>query len=114
MEKLPSGGNIHTKEPARKGILKQDKLNPGDLVFSHPYVCSTPGKHSNEKGQLCSTKGYKGDTVFCDAGTGYIIIYHQQTFRLAETLQSMLSFERETQELGIQVKGYHTDNGIYN
>ena len=114
MKKLPTTGNIHTKDPARKGIVKQDMLNPGDLVLSDQYACSTRGKHFNEKGQLCSTKGYKGGTVFCNTGTGYMTIHHQQMFTLTETLQSMLSFEREAQELGIQVKGYHTDNGVYN
>ena len=26
----------------------------------------------------------------------------------------MLGFEREAQDLGIEIKGYHTDNGVYN
>ena len=95
MEKLPTSGNLNTKKPGTQGVLKHDKLNPGDLVFSDQYVSSLPGKHFNNKGQLCSTKGYKGGTIFCDAGSGYMQIHHQQTFTSAETLQSMLGFERE-------------------
>ena len=113
MQRRPIEGNIRSQRPDRQGILKKDKLIPGSLIFSDQYVSSVPGKHFNGKGQLCSTKGFNGGTIFCDAASGFLSIHHQQTFTSHETLQSMLSFEREAAEVGVDIKGYNTDNGVY-
>ena len=113
MEKQPVKGNVRTQNPHRKGCLKREKLIPGALIFSDQFVSSVPGKYFNGKGQLCTTKGFHGGTIFYDASSAYISIHHQQTFTSHETLQSMLTFEREAAELGIEIQGYNTDNGVY-
>ena len=57
--------------------------------------------------------GFKGGTIFCAAASNYISIFHQQSFTGHETIQSMLTFERESTEVGNKILGYNTDNGIY-
>ena len=113
MERQPIKGNIHTNDPKHKGCLKSDKLIPGKLIFSDQYVSNLSGKHFNGKGQLSAIKGFKGGTVFCDAASSYISIYHQQSFTAHETIESLLAFERESAEVGNTILGYNTDNGVY-
>ena len=60
-----------------------------------------------------STISFQGGTIFCDAASGYLSIYHQQSFTAHETTQSLLGFEREGAEVGINIQGYQTDNGVY-
>ena len=64
-------------------------------------------------GQQQSSLSYKGGTIFCDAATGYIFLKHQVSFTGMETAQSMMALQREAEQLGITIKGYNTDNGVY-
>ena len=41
-------------------------------------------------------------------------IKHQLAINVTETVKAKLTFERETQSQGVVIKGYHTDNGIFN
>ena len=113
MERVPIKGNVHTKSPSQQGKLKREQLTPGQRIFSDQYVSSLPGKNFNGRGHLHSTRGFKGGTVFCDAASSYISIYHQQSFTGHETIESMIAFERESTEVGINIQGYNTDNGVY-
>ena len=111
MQRRPIKGNTHTQR--QKGSLKREQLIPGQRMFSDQLVCSTPGRHCNGRGQPLSTLPHRGGTVFCDAASGYISLHHQVSFTAHETQQSMLSFERESAAVGVEVKGYNTDNGVY-
>ena len=113
MEKLPIKGNIHTKVPHHQGSLKREQLIPGQRIFSDQYVSSLTGKNFTGKGHLNCTRGFKGGTIFCDAASSYISIHHQQSFTGHETIQSMLTFERESADIGNTIQGYNTDNGVY-
>ena len=41
-------------------------------------------------------------------------IKHQVAINANETVKAKLTFEREAQSQGLVIKGYHTDNGIFN
>ena len=41
-------------------------------------------------------------------------IKHQVDIKATETVKAKLTFDREAQRQGVVVKGYHTDNRIYN
>ena len=56
---------------------------------------------------------YKGGKLYCDASSVYIFISHQVTLNSQETISSTLKFEREDLGVGVQVKKYQTENGIY-
>jgi hypothetical protein len=44
---------------------------------------------------------------------GMIYTYHQVTFSAEETVQAKLTYERELEQCGHNVKHYHADNGIF-
>ena len=43
-----------------------------------------------------------------------MIIKHQVDINATETVKAKLTFDREAQSQGVVIKGYHTDNGIFN
>ena len=43
-----------------------------------------------------------------------MIINHQVDMNAAKTFKAKLTFERKAQSRGVVIKGYHTDNGIFN
>ena len=57
---------------------------------------------------------FSGGCVFIDYAIGYVIIKHQVAINATETVKAKLTFEREAQSQGVEIKGYHTDNGIFN
>ena len=46
--------------------------------------------------------------------SGYMSIYHQVDIKATETVKEKLTFDREAQSQGVDIKVYHTDNGIFN
>ena len=57
---------------------------------------------------------FSGGCVFIDHASGYVSIKHQVAINDTEIVKEKLSFEREAQSQGVMIKGYHTDNGIFN
>ena len=41
-------------------------------------------------------------------------IKHQVDINATETVKAKLNFEGESHRQGVVIKGYHTDNGIFN
>ena len=113
MQRRPIPGNTHTQTDKNRGVLKRNNLAPGDRIFSDQFVSSVPGKNFNGRGQQSANHSYKGGTIFGDAATGYLSIKHQLGFTASETITSLLAFERESTEVGVHIKGYNTDNGVY-
>ena len=57
---------------------------------------------------------FSGGCVFIDHVSGYVSIKQQVAINATETVKEKLTFEREAQSQGVVIKGYHTDNGIFN
>ena len=95
------------------GILKRDKLTPGELIFSDQYESPLLGRQFSARGNDVSSQKYRGGTIFCDAASGKLTVIHQVGLTATETVQAKLRFEREAAGVGVQVKSYCTDNGIY-
>ena len=57
---------------------------------------------------------FSGGYVFIDHASGYVRIKHQVAINATENVKEKLTFEREAQSQGVVIKGYHTDNGIFN
>ena len=102
-----------TLKRKNEGVLSKEKLNPGDLVFSDQFVSSLSGKYHNARGQTNSHYEYRGGTIFYDAASHYLHVNNQVGFTAHETITSKLKFEREANSIGVQVKQYQTDNGVY-
>ena len=57
---------------------------------------------------------FSGGCVFIDHVSGYVRIKHQVNINVTETIKAKLTFERETKSQGVEINGYHADNGIFN
>ena len=57
---------------------------------------------------------FSGGCVFIDHVSGYVSIKHQVAINATETVKEKLKFEREAQSQGVVIKGYHTENEIFN
>ena len=110
-ERTPKAGTTVKRD--REVILKADKLEPGDLVFSDQFVSSLPGKVFGKRGASISSNSYSGGTLFCDAASKKIFVNCQVSLGAYETIESKLMFERDAQTSGVTVKAYCTDNGVY-
>ena len=110
-QRRPVSVKKHTQ--TQKGILKHEKLYPGQKVFSDQYVSSAPGRNFTGRGFTQSQLSFKGGTVFVDAATSFISVHHQVGFTANETIRSKLAFEREASTVGNTIQSYTTDNGVY-
>ena len=57
---------------------------------------------------------FSGRCAFIDHTSGYVSIKHQVDINTTGTFKEKLTFEREAQSQGVVMKGYCTDNGIFN
>ena len=87
-ERTPKGGS--TIKKSQEGILKRDKLRPGELVFLDQFESRLPGRVFNNRGGQVHSQRYKGGSLFCDAATGRVKVYFQSSFTAEETLQTKL------------------------
>ena len=111
-ERSSKGGS--TVSTQRSGILKQDELKPGDLVFSDQYESPLLGRHFSAKGNDLSCEKYRGGTIFCDAASGRLSVHHQVGLTGIETVASKLAFENDALGVGVTVLKYSSDMGVYN
>ena len=88
-------------------------LEPGDMVFSDQFESRLEGRVFTYKGASPKAEKYKGGTIFCDAASSYISVHNQTSFTAEETVLSKLKFEREEMGVGVDIKRYCTDNGVY-
>jgi hypothetical protein len=110
-ERTPKAG---TKSVTKQdGFLKMDKLEPGDLVFSDQYESRLEGRQFTSRGHSLSSQKFRGGTLFCDAASGKISVIHQVGLTGTETVQAKLQFEKEAASVGVGVRDYCTDNGVY-
>jgi hypothetical protein len=111
-ERRPKAGSTVTAKD--KGILKQEKLEPGDLVFTDQYESRVPGRVFGNRGSKITSQTYCGGMIFCNAATDKIWISHQVSLNAAETITSKMKIEQEAAALGYTIKAYRMDNdGIY-
>ena len=57
---------------------------------------------------------YSGGFIFSDHSNIHIYVFHQVSFYTVETIIARIVFERDPHKYGIEVKTYHTYNGIFN
>ena len=94
--------------------LKKDHLLPGQMVSADHYISRAPGRLYHTKGKSDQSDMFSGGCVFIDHASGYVIIKHQVAINATETVKEKLTLEREAQSQEVAIKGYHTDNGIFN
>ena len=93
--------------------LKQDHLNPGDCVSCDHYISPIPGRAIAVSGHSSSAHGYNCGTIYVDHATGFVFVRHQTSTSAQETIRSKMLLEREARDVGVSIKKYHSDNGVF-
>ena len=57
---------------------------------------------------------FSGGCVIIDNASGYVRIKHQVAINATEKFKAKINFDREAQSQVVVIKGYHTDNGVFN
>ena len=78
------------------------------------YISRAPGRLYHTKGKSDQYDILSGGCVFIDHPIGYVSINHQVAINDTETVKEKITFDREAQSQGVVIKGYPTDNGIFN
>ena len=110
----PNKINTVKKNPMKEQDLKKEHLLPGKMVYADHYISRAPGRLYHTKGKSDQSDICSGGCVFIDYASGYVSIKHQVAINTTETVKAKLTFEREAQSQGVAIKGYHTDNVIFN
>lgn len=90
--------------------LRQDKLEPGQMVSIDQYYSALPGRLPHTKGKEPKQTKYNGGTIFVDHATSHIFLRHQVSLNVPETLRTKRAFERFAAECGVSIKAYRADN----
>ena len=84
------------------------------MVSTDHYILRALGRLYHIKGKSDQSEIFSGGCVFIDHASGYVRIKYQVAINATETVKKKLTFEREAQSQGVVIKGYQTDNVIFN
>ena len=87
---------------------------PRQMMSADHYISRAPGRLYHTKGKSGQSDIFSVGCVFIDHASGYVSIKHQVAINANETVKARLTLEREAQIQGVVIKGYHTDDGIFN
>ena len=85
---------------------------PGDVVFIDQLTVSTPGLIGQISGFLTQSR-YHHATLFLDHFSDCPFIVLQKGLTGEETVRAKVCYEGHARRHGVNVKHYHTDNGIF-
>ena len=93
-------------------IRSESKTAAGDNTSLDTLTSSTPGIIPQISGFLTSDCPWAA-TVFVDNAISYMYTYLQRGQTLVKYIEVKAAYERMAANLGIRVKKFHTDNGIF-
>ena len=104
-ELLPVSSKTHA--------LKWDQLYPGQRVSMDNFTVTECDCLYSSMGKTASDLMYAGSCIFVDHGTGDVHVEDLLNFTTMETLQAKARYEKRMADMGITVKAYQADNGIF-
>ena len=99
-------------KPSLQSARPTHTLKPGEVVSVDQLVSPTVGFIAQLTGIL-TTQRYRYATIYVDQATRYGYVFLQKTATVEETLKGKNAFEQHASSMGISIKGYHADNGIF-
>ena len=99
-------------KPRTQSPRKTSELQPGQVISVDQMVSPTVGFIAQMTGILTKQR-YKYATIYVDQATRYGYVYLQKTASAEETIKGKFAFEQHAKSMGITIKGYHADNGIF-
>ena len=94
--------------------LKTDNLMPGHMVYADHYILRALDRLYHIKGKSYPSEILSVRYVFISHARGYVSIKHKVAINDTETARAKLTLEREDEIQGVTIKGYHTNDGIFN
>lgn len=85
---------------------------PGSLTFADQMISTTPGLIAQSTGKLTNRR-FRAATVFVDSYSDFTYVHLQEDLTMDSTLDSKLAYEKCALSFGVQVQGYHADNGRF-
>ena len=99
--------------PAVVEAVRAGDLSPGDCLSVDQYQSSVRGRLPQTRGRERRSSQWCGGTLFYDHASRKIFVRHQVTLSGADTVASKNEVERDALGCGVQIKKYHSDNGIF-
>ena len=100
------------RQKPNKNYQSKNILKPRELVSVDQMNSATPGLIAQMTGKL-TIKRYKYATVFVDQASRLGYVQLQKSPDADETIKAKESFEAYMKTLGVDIKAYHADNGIF-
>jgi hypothetical protein len=102
-----------TSSTNKGGTIRRDKkLKAGQMVYTDQLVSAQPGLVPQEKGSATRARIW-GATVCVDGATDYTKVHLMEHATGDSTLEAKAAFERDAMSRGVDIRGYHADNGRY-
>ncbi len=95
-----------------KHHIRQQVSTPGEWVSVDQLISPTPGLIAQLKGSPTRER-YRVATIFVDHFTDFTYVHLQSSTTSTETLTAKHEFERYSRSCGVNIRGYHADNGRF-
>ena len=95
-----------------KTIRKDTETKPGDCISIDQLVSAQPGLIPQMTGFLTNMRIW-GATIFVNHVSDYVYVALMRDLTLDETLLAKTSFERHSNNGGVNIKAYQADNGRF-
>jgi hypothetical protein len=103
--------NTMSRKSTKSKILKVDHLQPGDCISADHYISHIHGRVPTGFGK--ERIGYSCGCLFVDHASSKIFNFAQYSTTAKETSNSALQIEALAQKGGLNIKHYHSDNGVF-
>jgi hypothetical protein len=97
-----------SNDPSRK--LKTGHLSPGECISIDHYVSPVKARHRSGYGKRCS---FVGGALYVDHASCRILHEPQSDLTVESTLHGTKLLEQEAESVGVSIKSYHLDNGVF-
>ena len=101
-----------TKNPANKNALSKNVKQPGDCVSVDTLESTTPGLIAQLRGNPTKAR-YHYATIFIDHYSNYSYVHLHQENNGDEVVLAKRAFEQHVRHMGVTVKHYNADNGLF-
>ncbi|KAL7482892.1 LOW QUALITY PROTEIN: hypothetical protein ACHAW6_008543 [Cyclotella cf. meneghiniana] len=97
----------------RQMVLKENHVRPGDCISCNHFISPVPGRVTSLSGHSSSRNSYTCSTIYVDHCSTFLFIHHQLTTAASDTICGKMLLESEAADVGVTIKQYHSDNGIF-
>ena len=113
MTKQKTNTQHHTNDPAKEMALQREHLSPGACISWDQYVVPHRGRLYTSAGRERESCRFGGGSLAVDHASKRVFIHHQTSLDASHTLVGKRLLERDARDVGVTIKRYHADNGIF-